>query len=154
MTGETEESMRTMQKSLLLSGVALLSLVFLFSCSLLWEEPAAETQILLEIGPPSRMVTVTEYEVTSLVIQVFGPDESLVFEAEWDPDDGATSEMIPIEEPGEHTIAVTHIGECDGEDFEATEYLPFTIEAMTITVINIIPRMVGAVVVEGEDDET
>ena len=39
------------------------------------------------------LVTVDEYDVTDLGIEVHGPDDSLMFEVDWAPDHDTTSHL-------------------------------------------------------------
>ena len=59
--------------------------------------------------------------------------------------------MIPVKQQGEHHIEVTHFGERDGEQVQATESAAFSIQAMKITVIDVVPGCIGMIRVVGEE---
>ena len=83
-----------------------------------------------------------------------GPDEELLQAISWDAADGAQSYMVPVQQPGEHEILVTHIGRKDGQMVEATESATFNIGPMIITVIDLVPGSIGVInVVGGEAPE-
>ena len=63
------------------------------------------------------------------------------------------SYLIPVTKQGEHEIVVTHIGEENGEVVEVEESATFNIQAMIITIIDIIPGCIGVINVDPGDEE-
>jgi hypothetical protein len=58
---------------------------------------------------------------------------------------------VPVEQLGEHQIEVTHFGQNEvGEQVQATESAAFSIRAMGITVIDIVPGGLGLIWVGGD----
>jgi hypothetical protein len=155
-----EESMSRIKKVLLLSSLAVLVLLLVFGCSLLLRDdsgvPASDGWcIKLKISAPagSKGITVTDYQVTGLEIEVRGPDERVLKTIGWEAKDGPQSYLIPVKKLGQHEIVVTHIGEKNGHTVEATESAAFNIRAMVITVIDIVPGCIGVIRVEPEGQE-
>ncbi len=108
--------------------------------------------IKLTISTPStaRSITVTEYQVTGMNIEVRDPDDELLQTIAWDASEGSRTYMIPVHRSGEHELTVTQFGENGGVTVEATESASFNIEAMKITVIEIVPGSIAQIVVAGE----
>jgi hypothetical protein len=143
-------------KGSLLGGLAVLVLLLLFGCSLVLRDDAAATAgngwyIELDIGGPAaaKGITVGEYQVTGLQIEVWNPEEEILQTIRWEAMQGPQSYLIPVTQTGRHEIVVTHIGERGGEVVEATESAAFTIEEMVITVIDIVPGCIGVIHIAG-----
>jgi hypothetical protein len=151
--------MSKLKKILLLGTTAVLALLLLFGCSLLLKGDAGVPAehgryIKLNVGSPAaRAITVKEFDVTGLEIQVLDPDEELLQTIGWDALEGPQSYLIPVTQTGQHQIVVTHFGERDGEEVEATESAVFTIGEMVITVIDIVPGCIGVIHVAGGGEE-
>lgn len=150
--------MASKRRPLLLGSVVLLVLL-LVGCSLLLRheggEPLTGRYIRLNVSPAAaaRAITVSEYEVTGLQIELWGPDEELLGTIEWEVLDGPRSYLVPVEQTGQHQIVVRHFGELDGEEVEAQESASFTIGAMIITVIDVVPGCIGVIRVAGGADD-
>ena len=131
---------------------ALFILFGLFGCTLLLQDGSKEGDwyIKLNITQPAsaKAITVTEYDVTGLAIEVYDPADQLIDTIAWAAEEGLMSYLIPVSQEGLHKIEVTHIGEKDGEVVEAEESATFNIQAMVITVIDIIPGSIGVINVE------
>jgi hypothetical protein len=151
------------RKGLLIAGLAMLSLIALGGCSLLLRDDAVTPAgsgwyIQLRIQVPaaaSKAITVTEYDVTALQILVCGPDGKELQTINWQAtEDEVTEEpqtyLVPVKQLGEHQIEVIHFGEYEGEPVQATESAKFNIQAMKITVIDIVPGCIGLIRVNGE----
>ncbi len=131
-----------------------------FGCSLLLRDasgvPASDGwYIKLQIKAPaaSKGITVTEYQVTDLQIEVRDPEDAVLQTIDWEAADGAKSYLIPVNQLGEYEIAVTHVGQKNGQSVEATESATFNIQAMVITVIDITPGCIGVIKVESSGQE-
>ncbi|UCF98849.1 MAG: hypothetical protein JSV89_04750 [Spirochaetaceae bacterium] len=139
-------------KVLLCSGAAVFCLISLFGCFLLVPEESDDFgwYIQLNINHPAsaKAITVTEYDVTGLTVEVYDPNTALIQIIDWVPQDGSTSARIPVTDKGEYEIVVTHIGENNGEVVEAEESATFNIQAMVIAVIDIVPGCIGMIEVE------
>ncbi len=114
--------------------------------------PGGQRYIKLTISVPntSRSITVTEYQVTGMHLEVLDPHDVSLQTIDWDASEGGSSYMIPVSESGEHTLNVTQFGDNEGEPVEVSESASFDIEAMKITVIEIVPGMVAQILVGGE----
>ncbi len=114
--------------------------------------PGGQRYIKLTISVPntSRSITVTEYQVTGMHLEVLDPHDVSLQTIDWDASEGGSSYMIPVSESGEHTLNVTQFGDNEGEPVEVSESASFDIEAMKITVIEIVPGMIAQIVVAGE----
>lgn len=135
------------RKVLLLGGVALLTLAF--GCSLLPKENVPEGDgwyIKLRIQAPasSKGITVSEFEVTGLNIQVRDPAGEVLKSIAWAPGDASTY-LVAVKQLGQHQIEVTHYGERNGEQVQASENALFNIRAMKITMIDIVPGCIGMI---------
>jgi hypothetical protein len=140
------------------TAFVLLVLATLFGCSLLFKDAAGQSgwYIRLNIGNPAagKAISVGEYEVTEVYIEVFAPEADQPFYAvSWYADDGSASYLIPVSEQGQYRIEVTHISGDGGDPVEATECANFNIQAMVITVIDIIPGSIGVIDVLGGGEE-
>lgn len=139
--------MLSMRKVPLVTAFLLLVITMLFGCSVLLEDGYEEFgwHIKLNINQPvaTKAVTVSEYDVTGLAIEVYDPHGVLIEEIAWQTEEGQQSYLIPVSEQGQHEIVVTHISDNYGELVEAEESALFNIQAMVITVIDIIPGCIG-----------
>ncbi len=106
-------------------------------------------KLAISVPPQGRSITVTDYQVTRLEIEVLDPVGETVKSIDWAAAEGESTYMIPVETPGEYSIEVTHFGEKDGETVEATESASFNIGAMLITVVEVTPGQVGTINVVG-----
>ena len=149
--------MATTKKVLLLAGAALLAMATLFGCSLLLRDGSEQSDwhIKLNINDPSaaKGITVNEYDVTALAVEVYDPNGELIEEISWQVADGQQSYLIPVSEQGQYEIFVTHISDENGKIVEAEESALFNIQAMVITVIDIIPGCIGVINVSGGGEE-
>jgi hypothetical protein len=136
------------KKKVAAAGLVVLILLATQACSDLSESAlTGQSYIRLSVGPPtaSRAVSVTEYDVTGLRLVVLGPGGAELAEIDWTPADGQASYLVPVVEPGEHELSVTHIGMGDTEEVSVTELATFNIQAMIITTINVVPGLVGQI---------
>lgn len=140
------------KRGCVLAGAAAISLILIASCSPAIGDLTQESGINLYIGPDtvSRLLTVDEYEVKSLDIAIMAGDEA-VCEFSWVPNGEWDRKFIPMFSGGYFDIVVTHNGEKDGEFFSVTESARFRYDLGWITVIRIIPGMVGVIDVEPMD---
>jgi hypothetical protein len=108
--------------------------------------------LLLVIHAPAaaRAMTVSEYPVASLAIEVRGPDNALLKTIAWKVNGHSKSYLIRLKQQGEHEIRVTHIGNENGETVEAAESITVDIRFRMVTVIWIAPGAVGMIHVEPE----
>ena len=113
--------------------------------------PGGQHYIKLAINVPERgrTISVTDYEVTRLSIEVRDPDNEVVDTIPWEPSEGDVTHMIPVDKTGEYAITVTHYGEQNGQTVEASETATFTIGAMLITVIEVVPGNIATINVVG-----
>ena len=144
--------MSKMKRVLGLAGIVLLSVAMLFGCAQLFWDTTGQSgwYIRLNIGSPgSKAISVEEYDVTRVEVELFAPGESVPFYTlTWYAGDDPVSELIPVSEQGEYEIQVTHVGNDNGEPVEAEESATFNIKAMIITVIDIIPGCIGTIEIE------
>jgi hypothetical protein len=140
-------------KGALRQGFVLLPLLgMLFGCSLLGPGGSEEGwYIKLNVNHPAgaKAVTVEDFDVMGLDIEIFGPDGESIEEIGWHTEDGSQSYEIPVTEAGQYEIVITHIGEQDGEVVEAEESATFDMLPMVITVINVTPGCIGVIDVSG-----
>ena len=141
-------------------GLAVLALVAL-GCAPPVTERAGEAvdagwYIKVNISVPAapRAITVNEYDVTALQVEVRDPDQELLQAISWEVAEGPQSYTIPVEQPGEHEIVVTHVGQKDGQMMEATESATFNIAAMVITVIDLVPGSIGVIKIAGGGEQS
>jgi len=142
--------MSTAKRVTLLIGIVLLATSVLIGCSVLLKDGSGQSRkyLKLNINPPTtvKAIAVTEYDVTDLDIQVYDPLGVLLTKISWNVAEGRQSYLIPVsEQEGEHEIVVTHISNENGEVVEAEESAAFNIQAMFITVIDIIPGRIGVI---------
>jgi len=146
-------------KVVVLGSLAVLAFLLALGCSLL---PRGDDgtgdggHIRLRIQAPgaSKGITVTDVDVTGLSIQVLDPDGELLQTIDWAASQGSKDYDVPVTQLGVYQLEVTHIGLLDGEEVRATESAAFSIRAMVITVIDIVPGGIGLVwiPVEGPGD--
>jgi hypothetical protein len=145
------------RKLLLITGSVVLALFILFGCSLLFRDGSEQSgwHIKLNINPQAaaKAINVTEHDVTGLAIEVYDPFGVLIEEISWLAEEDQQSYLIPVEDQGEYEIVVTHISDENGETVEAEESALFNIQAMVITVIEIIPGCIGTINVEPDEEE-
>jgi hypothetical protein len=138
------------------AAVALSVLMYAAGCSLSVKEYRSEQAdlgwyISLSIdAPESRSVSVSEYRVSRVAIEVDDPAGAVLQNVVWNAGDGPRTYQIPVNREGRHHIAVTHVGVQDGDVVEATESADFNILSMVITLIHIVPGNVGLISVEPE----
>jgi hypothetical protein len=132
-----------------LAGLAVVTLALILGCSLATEKVQTGTGVELFIGNTglSRLLTVVEYDVTSLDI-VLRNGEVEIYSFTWYPYSSNSRIFIPILTAGTFDIDVTHHGEKDGETISVTENAKFRIKLGIITLIKIVPGMVGVIDVE------
>jgi len=149
--------MRNKTNGFLAVGITLLALFTVFSCFFLPPDDFTKCgwYIELNIDPmsASKTINVAEYTVTELLIEVYDPEEQLIQTIHWDAEDGQQTYRIPVDDEGQYEIQVTHKGEKNGDDYEATESAVFNMQAMVITVIDIVPGFIGEINIEPEEDE-
>ena len=145
-----------MKKVIVLASLALLlggALLLQTGCP----QPLAERgrdqtgwQIRLNVQAPvsAMAIEVGEYEVTGLLIELYDPQGELLRSIEWEATEGPRSYTVAVQERGQYQISVTHYGEKDGQTVEATESAAFNIQAMRITVIDIVPGAIGVIGVD------
>ena len=151
--------MSTIKKVGWIAATAVVCLFSLFGCFRLVPDGSENFgwYIQLNINPPAaaKAISVTEYDVTGLTVEVYDPNAALIQTIEWVPEDGSTSIRIPVTDKGEYEIVVTHSGKANGEVVDAEESANFNIEPMIITVIDITPGCIGMIEIEpGCDDGT
>lgn len=124
------------------------------SCGLVLEpgDDEAAGYLELNVGEPgtAKLIQVTEYEVTSLWIEVTGPDGGVIQQILWEPVMGPRTYRIPVEQLGAHEVAVAHRSNTQQGQIEAVESATFNIQPMIITEVRIIPGAVGILVVDEE----
>ena len=92
----------------------------------------------------TKGVSQTIYAVDRLLIEISGPQDRII---EWTYGDD-TQYLLTLP-AGSYQLKITHYGvNGSGEVIEAVEYMPFNIEAGTITAINIIPGCTGVIVID------
>ena len=132
-----------------IAGVSLLALFIIFGCTLRLQDDSKEDdwyiKMNIDIPAAAKAITVTEYAVTGLAIEVYDPQDQLIDTITWGAEEGLMSYQIPVSQEGLHKLEVTHIGEENGEVVEAEECATFNIQAMVITVIDIIPGCIGVI---------
>lgn len=137
----------------ILTGLVLLTLLLTFSCSLATENVLSKTGVSLLIGDSglSRLVTVDEYDVKSLDITLRNGEEE-IFSCSWTPQSENSRIFVPIMTAGTYDIDVTHHGANGDDTVSVMENARFRIELGIITVIRIVPGMVGAIDIEPMDE--
>lgn len=147
--------MKGMMRVAGVAGISLLLIAVLFGCSQPVREEIQGTSVRITIVAPqaARAINVSEYEVIELVVRIYDPWEDLVATITWEPWEGLQSYVVPVSRAGQYRIEVTHIGAADGDIVEATEWAYFTIQAMRITVIEVVPGAVLEINVGGEGEE-
>jgi hypothetical protein len=124
----------------------------LFGCFLLVPDGSEEFgwYIQLNIDHPNsaKGITVAEYDVTGLKVEVYDPNAALIQTIDWVPQDGSTSSRIPVTKAGKYEVVVIHSGEKNGETVVAEESATFDIQGMIITVIDIVPGCIGMINIE------
>ena len=130
------------------AGLVLLMVLATLSCSDLPQDALdIGWYIRLNVGPPaaSRGVSVSEYDVTGLTIVVLDPDQVELRTIDWAPADGEKSYLLQVDQAGDYELVVTHRGTRESEQVEVTESVPFSIQAMIVTIIDIVPGLVGQI---------
>jgi hypothetical protein len=129
------------------------------ACQLILGPPEADEEqdvayLELLVGDPTapapRLIEVTEYEVTSLLIQVTGPDGEVIQTILWTPPQGSQRYRIPVKLLGEHEVSVAHRSRTEAGNVEAVESETFQIAPMIITEVRIVPGAVGYIIIDAE----
>ena len=100
---------------------------------------------------PSRLISISEYQVKELIIVVTGPNQEVILRENWTPSMGSTTYKIPVQQLGNHNISVTHVSNENGQTINAEESAVANIRAGIITVIDIIPGAVGIINVDASE---
>ena len=144
------------RKVLFLAGLAAMVFLAVLGCSLLVRDDRVEPvgsgwYIKLQIQAPAaaKAVTVTDFDVTGMNIQVLDPQDLPLASIDWVLADGTQSYPVPVQQAGEHEVVVTHYGVRDGQPVQATERAACNIQAMKITIVDIVPGCIGVIRVEG-----
>ncbi len=149
------------KKILSLSSLVVMMLLLVFGCSLLPREDAGTDEgwfIKLRIQDPaaSKGITVYELDVTGIAIHVLEPAGEVLQSIDWEKAEGSQEYLVAVPQPGEYRLEVTHFAEREGEPVQATESAAFDIQAMKITVIDLVPGGIGLIwisaPVEGPSD--
>jgi hypothetical protein len=83
-------------------------------------------------------------------VEIYDSDGVSVKSVEWDPTEGPQQYLLLFGEQGDYEIVVAHVA----DDVEVSESDTFSLEVMKITVIDIIPGVVGSITIDpGEDTE-
>ena len=148
------------RKGLSITGLALLIVFMVSGCSFLLKNDTYTLEddgwyIKLNIDRPltSKAITVSEYDVTGLAIEVRGPNDEVIQTIDWKAEESSKTYLIPVEQQGEHEIIITHISNDNGEVVEAKESATFYMQAMVITVIDITPGLIGLINIEAGAEE-
>ena len=148
--------MSGIKKVVTMSAFILLIMAVLIGCPMLLKDNTVESGQYIELnigGAAAKAITVTEYDVTKLEIEIYDPQGAFIEDFSWYPDEGQQSYLIPVTGEGEYEIVVTHISDDNGTVIEAVESAVFNIEVMVITAINIIPGLIGYIdITPGNDD--
>jgi hypothetical protein len=130
-------------KALLVGSLVILAVLQGVSCPL----PGVVGLIRLQIDTmaASKGITVGDFEVTGLDIQVRDPEGEVLKTIEWEAENGPRFYLIPVKSPGEYEIEVTHFGERDGEAIEAVDTAVFEVPARRITVIDVVPGCIAVI---------
>jgi len=149
--------MSGIKKILTMSAFILLIMAVFIGCPMLLKDSTVKSgqYIELNIGSETaaKAITVTEYDVTKLDVEIYDPQGALIDDFSWYPGEGQQSYLIPVTGEGEHEIVVTHISDDNGTVIEAEESAFFNIEAMVITAINIIPGLIGYIEITPENGD-
>ena len=130
-------------KVLLFGSLAILAVLLGVSCPLPGVVGLIRLQI--DITAASKGITVGDFEVSGLDIQVRDPEDEVLKSIEWKAKQGPRFYLIPVKEPGEHEIEVTHFGEREGEAVQAVEIVVFDVPARKVTVIDIVPGCIAVI---------
>jgi len=134
-------------KALLPGCLAILALLTGAGCPLL---PGVKGLIQLRIDTiaASRGITVSDFEVTGLNIQVRDPEGELLKTIAWEAKQGSRLYLIPVKTPGEHEIEVNHVGDRDSDAMGAAEIIVIDVPAGEITVIDVVPGCIAVIRIE------
>ena len=147
--------MRGVMRVVTVAGISLLLMAVLFGCAQPVREEMQGAGIRITIVAPqaARAINVSEYEVIALAVELYDPWDDLVATITWEPWEGLQSYVVPLSRTGQYRIEVTHTAEADGDIVEVMEWTYFTIQAMRITVIEVVPGAVLQINVGGEGEE-
>jgi hypothetical protein len=128
----------------LLGWLAILALLVGLGCPHL---PEVVGFIKLQIDPTgaSKGLTIGEFDVARLEIQVLGPEGEVLKSIAWKTRYGPQSYLIPAKETGEHKVEVTHIGNREGEVVQVVDSASFDVPARQITVIDVVPGCIAVI---------
>jgi len=99
----------------------------------------------------ARLVDVQEYDVSSLDLEIYDPDEELLWSEVWEPEDGATTYTVPVEQLGTYEIVVVHHMADAASPDAVEERAVFNIAGMMVSVINVTPGAIGAINIDGDE---
>lgn len=116
------------------------------------QEEGTYLDLVIDAPPASRFISVHEYTVTSLEIQVSDAD-GVIQRITWLASEGSKRYRIAARQQGRHAIEVTHVASEDGAVVTATESATFYMQAMKITVIDIIPGFIGYINIDATAQE-
>lgn len=108
------------------------------------DKPTCGLELYVSPSMTAKAITVEEVEVTGLLLQVFDASGDEVDFFEWDPGDGRKKYTISVEEAGEYVLQVTHYG----EGVEVSESAGFELTEMMITVIEVVPGLIGCISID------
>lgn len=147
--------MRGVMRVATVAGISLLLMAVLFGCAQPVREEMQGAGIRITIVAPqaARAINVSEYEVIALAVELYDPWDDLVATITWEPWEGLQSYVVPLSRTGQYRIEVTHTAEADGDIVEVMEWTYFTIQAMRITEIEVVPGAVLQINVGGEGEE-
>lgn len=137
-----------------LTALLLCILLSLTGCSFVPDSIGYEGDSYLKLvidTAPGRLLSVDEYDVTSLHIEVTDPDYNSIKSITWVPGESPNEYEIPITEFGLYEIGVSHNSEINGEYHYLHEWDFFYIDSMFITVITIVPGAIGGIFIEDGD---
>jgi len=147
-------------KTVLLGSAGMLALLLVFGCSLpAGDDPGTsealggkQWYIKLQIKAPARPreIAVVDYQVTGLRIKVRDPEERVLKTIVWAAKEGPQTCLIPVVRRGEYKVEVVHLGRRGEEVVEVPESIVFTIRAVCVTVVSVVPGCIGVIRVEDE----
>ena len=138
---------------------AAFGLIMLYACSLL-PGNLEDGVIALNVGTSGqfRAIEVKDYDVESLDLEILAPDpdnpgeEISVWSEHWLAPDPQRYVVQGIG-AGTYRIVVTHNGVNGDETLSVTEDANFSVAAMKITTINVVPGLLGVLNVEGDETD-
>lgn len=146
--------MKKSKSVLVIIGTAVFIMLTATACGMLAELEDGYNLVLTVQGQGNaRGISVDYHDVTSMRIEVRQPENNILETFDWYPSPQTQQFVVNLGDTGTYHLKVTHFSEVGEVEKAAEEWATFEIRNYVITMINIVPGAVGAIVVEPPAEE-